>query len=213
VITLAALQQATRTILANAGESQYSDDELTLYINWALNDFTAYCPAVSDVDYTNEVDGSTATFPLPDNVYSIDLVKVDSVGFIEEYDAKPGVGLPASNAKLAYRRRGGLLVFNTAPENPFTVHYDAYYDRLSEGTPANAPRWAEEALAYYAAAAALSGKSAGSASIDQWDQQWDSGNPEHNPLARMAEAFQERYIQIVHTHTQNAEIQTWRPTR
>lgn len=216
MITLAALQQATRTILANAGETQYSNDDLTLYINWAFNDFVAYRPSVSEAEFSDEVDGATAIFTMPDNLYEIDLVHVANIGFIEEYDAKPGVGLPASatGAQLAYRRRGSQLVFNVAPEYSFTVYYDAYYKRLVEqADAANAPRWAEEALAYYAAASALSGKSAGAAAIDQWDQSWDSGNPEHNPLARMSEAFYERYIQSVHTHTQSAEIHTWSPTR
>ena len=213
MITLAALQAATRTILANAGETQYSDDDLTLYLNWALNDFTGYCPKASTVDFDDEVDGATMVFDLPDNVYSVDVVHVTNTGFIEEYKAMPGVGLPSSNAKLAYRVRGTQLVFNSAPSNSFTVYYNSYYAKLVEGGSVGVPRWAEEALAHYAASSALSGKSAGSASIDQWDQQWDSGNPEHNPLARMAEQFYERYIQVVHAHTQSAEIDTWSPSR
>lgn len=212
IYTRTALLAATRQVLAGAGETQYTDDTLTECLNWGLNDLVAYCPDVSTVDYDDEVDGVTTTFTLPDNIYRIDLVHVTNTGYVEEYDAKPGVGLPSSNAQVAYRRHGSNLVFNTAPDYAVTVYYDAYYDELVEGGSVDIPRWAKEALAHYAASSALAGKSAGAAAIDQWDQAWDGGNPEHNPLARVSEQFYLRYLQVVLTHTQKHEIQTWRPS-
>ena len=207
--TLTALLDGTRNLLANAGETQHSDTSLTLYLNWALNDLVAYVATPSDVEYDG--DGSTTTFTIPDNCYEIDLVHVEDEGYVAEIKLRPGVDIPTSNVAMAYQKRGSSIIFNEAPGSgkAVTIYYDGYYTELVDGGMTEIPRWAQEAVCYYAASSALAGKSAGAASIDQWDQQWDSGNPEHNPLARVAESYYASYLRIVTDHTHDPEIETW----
>lgn len=196
--------------LLSSVQSSVAEDDLMIYANWALDTLTSKVQRPSDVIY--EGDSVTTEFTLPDNLYEIRVIEWTSGEYAEEYIPVPGEELPTSaNATPAYWRDENQLTWNVAPTTAFTVHYGAYWDRITGDDDEIAiPRWAEQAIAFYTGHLALLSQSAQSDDIGQWDQKMDSGQPEHNPLARAAQRWLAEYERIIESHVSSHTISTWR---
>jgi hypothetical protein len=207
-ITWATLRSQIQTLLASV-ETAVADADLLIYANWALDDLVKHVARPSDVDY--EGDGTTRVFALPDDLYEITVIEWASGEYALEYTPVPGVELPtAAYAAPAYWHNNGKLTWNTAPTTSFTVYYNAYYARITDGGDSiPIPRWAEQAAAFYSGYLVLVSQSTESADIGQWDQKMDSGNPEHNPLARTAERWLRQYQRIIAQNAQQFTIPIW----
>lgn len=84
-----------------------------------------------------------------------------------------------------------------------SIAYESYYTALTdeESEITLAPRL-EDALFHFVCARALAQRAVGSANLDQFDTRIDAGNPEHNPLARMAKDYMREAERILLSYAQ-----------
>ena len=213
-ITWTTLRNQIRDLLAQASTSDYTDAQLLIYANWALDDFTANQGFGQEKSLAVVADGTTTSFDAPADMIEVNSVKLSGGDYAEPYEPFPGSELPTSTSYTytAYWMYANQLHFNEAPAvSSFTLYYKAYYTAIAEDADSIAiPRWAEQAVAFYAGYVALSSQAVGSGDVRQWNQRQDSGNPEHNPLGKVAEQFYAAYLRICQAH-QSQEIPIWQP--
>lgn len=192
---------------------KYSADLLLDGVNDALCAFAAaHTGVASDVDVVG--DGETYEFDLP-----ADMIEEENAGvyavhweqntWLSRLEYWPGQAWPSNVRSSSSLPLGyilwpqGKVSFSRIPalDQVVTVHYVAYYDEvLDDDTVITVPRWALEAIKLYVAALALEPASTKAGALGQYKSRREAGEPEDNPLLRLAEHYMKRYHEILAAH-------------
>jgi len=180
--------------------------------NAALETFAAHTATASATTITG--DGSTTAWSLPDNIIETD----DSIeGVWDQTDKEwlepvrfvPGDQWTDSTPTSSSAPKGWYIwpedTLNTtqvhASGDILKLYYYAYWNGVADGVdPIDVPRWALQALLYYAAAYCLAPGAISAANIRQYDTKADSGHPEHNPIFQQAKWFMQKYQEVLNRH-------------
>lgn len=154
------------------------DEQLLFFFNlatrWAAHRHPLFTTA--DVSLT---DGQGA---LPADLIHVDRVLSDSDELEQEFTGFPD--------KTQYYLYGDTVTVGDSDLTTVTVHYQAFYPDVTADTDVlPIPVWLESAVFWYTCAEAMYHRGADVSTINQWDTKLDAGNPEHNPLLRVAEAY------------------------
>ena len=192
-------------------------------VNDALSAFAAsHTGVASDVTLTG--DGTTYTFDLPTDMVDSENAGIYAVQWKEQEWIYPErfwwrVKWPATERSTTSKPKAyvlwprGSISFTQIPGSgdAIILHYIAYYEEvLVVGDIIDVPRWAFEAIKCYVCSVTLSAAFAKSANIRQWNQREDSGEPEDNPLLRLAKYYMTRYFNLLTMHPEpqyNQDIQ------
>jgi hypothetical protein len=168
-----------------------------------LHAHEAILPWVPKLDSITITSGSDGTLVLPTNLYQVQsLYYVDANKFIPRLFASPGKYFPTDYDNIGWIDIpfGKLTVQPNPAEGTEFVLYCICYWNVPETEDdisfvIEAPRSAHAGLVYYAASHALVPRAVNSASIRQFNQRIDSGNPEDNPLKAEADWMLNRFFQ------------------
>lgn len=163
------------------GDYLISSGDLMRYCNYAL-DWAANRHAPSK-RATLDVDPATRIALVPSDAYRI--LSVNSFGV----DLRESGSYSPDHDEYSHVSDLEILVGDVGAET-VNMSYLGEWDWIalpSDTIPG--PRWLEEALLNYTASLALSQRAVSSGNIGQWDTKVDSGNPEDNPLLRLAEHY------------------------
>lgn len=209
-------QQIRDTVLQDSvpdtetNEFKYSNAELLVYCGWALDHFADHTAVATATSFT--IVDDVFEYDLPDNLFKDDPVDVTLTVFTAESDDTRVYLDPIRFSDLVRLDNGEG--FYVTPENRLKITkedlgdattlnlwYYAYYNSPSADSDLIAvPRWAYTALSYLIAAHALSGESLKSANIRQYNARPDTGQPEHNPLAKQQERYMKMYDTLLSKH-------------
>lgn len=191
--------QIRRSVLKSLTQDTWGDEALKDMMGWALQTFAAHTAMPSGVTYT----GATGTvFTLPDNIYS----PLDETGVVYLVTTS---GFEAVNPYYrtedgqSYDIWGNDLIFREELDGSkdLQIKYFAYYpEPSSDSDEIMVPGWAFSALSYLMGALALTPEGVQSANIRQWNDRYDSGNPEHNSLRAQQEHFIKLYEREIGRH-------------
>jgi len=183
-----------------------SDDTLTTAdtldaLNAAQEALAAHAPKRTETTITG--DGTTASFSLPSDFYSLEALFDENGQRIYVFDPRD-VEYIGSNvgSKVAYLR-DGMINFLIIPDNgaKYKMLYAARWPELVNDTDTlGPPRHWLSAMLYYAGAYMLVPSSIDTANIRQFATDLDAGNPEHNPLARRVEFLRDLFEKEVARH-------------
>ena len=191
----------------------YSEDLLLDGVNDALEAFAAaHTGVMSDFQLTG--DGTTYEFDLPGDIVEEEGAGVYAVHWekntwLPRLEYWPGEAWPNSTRTTSSRPLGyilwpqGKISFSRIPDSAqaVTVHYVAYYPEItSDATLITVPRWAREAIKLYVCAVAMEPASAKAGKLGQYKSRKEAGQPEDNPLLRLAEHYMRRYYDILNAH-------------
>ena len=172
--------------------------------NDALRLFASMHTGVASVsDITG--DGETTQFPLPSNcidsgenqVYGVYDVTGDK--WLTEVSFFPNTHLEVGY----YIWPNGYINFNPFITDTYIyrVYYIAYYDVIvDDDTVINVPQWAYEAIKMYAAGRTLEDQASTMALLGQFRTRVDSGNPEDQPILRLAQGYIQQFWDIINSH-------------
>lgn len=182
-------------------DRKFTEGELLVAIATALKAFAAAHTGYASVS-TYPADGVTVEFPLPDNnIGTEDAVVGVMVGpaWMRRAYVWPSDALEARNTYLLWP--GGTIRFPVPPSKDLTVYYVAFYPSPeTDDSVITVPSWAEEALAYYAAAKLLERIAAKTAQLGAFKSRKEAGDPEDNPILRLVEHYYRRYKSILAAH-------------
>ena len=180
------------------------EDSILDNANDALRLFATIHTGVASVS-TITGDGETTQFPLPENcvdsgenqvigVYnSDDDLWLAEVRFLPNEELKTGY----------YLWPQGYINFNPyiSDGEEYDVHYIAYYNVIDgDDSTIDVPQWAIEAIKLYAAGRTLEDAASKMALLGQFRTKVDSGNPEHQPILRLAEGYIKQFWDIIDQH-------------
>lgn len=158
-----------------------SSSDLMRYLNYSLDWAANRHAPLKHVSLT--IDTATREVVLPDEAHRILSVNANGTNLDESgtYMPKYDEYSVISDTEMLIGDVNALSV---------EVSYLGEYTWVSTGTDIiPGPRWLEEALLHYVVSRALSQRATSSGNISQWDTKVDSGNPEDNPLLRLAEHY------------------------
>ena len=172
--------------------------------NDALRLFASTHTGVASVS-TITGDGETTQFPLPSNaidsgenqVYGVYNVSGDK--WLTEISFLPNKELQVGY----YIWPTGYINFNPyiTTDYVYRVYYIAYYDPIvNDASVINVPQWAIEAIKMYAAGRTLEDQASVMALLGQFRTRVDSGNPEQQPILRLAESYIQQFWEIINQH-------------
>jgi len=145
-------------------------------------------------------DGETTQFPLPGNAISVQgAYHVDDDVWLTEIDFFPGKSLEEGY----YIWPNGYINFNPYIDDTDVIrlYYNAYFPEIvSDSSEILVPQWAYEAIALYAAGRTLEDNSAQFSVLGQTRTRIDSGNPEHQPILRLAERYISQFYDLINQH-------------
>ena len=147
-------------------------------------------------------DGETTQFPLPSN--AVDSVTNQVYGV---YDVTNDKWLTEVSFLPNTHMENGYYVwpdkninFNPYVPNAYVyrVYYIAYYDVIVDDNSAiTVPGWAIEAIKMYAAGRTLEDQASTMALLGQFRTRVDSGNPEDQPILRLAQSYIQQFWEII----------------
>jgi len=169
--------------------------------NAALNALVAYEPRVDTYEFIG--DGSTASFSLPDDYYWY-------AGFFDANGARLTVLWPAESEYILESGEYSVIITPSGQvrfhpllqlNDKVTLYYYARWPLVTDQNSQIGPayHWLN-ALAYYASAELIIADALTAAGVRQFGTRIDSGNPEHNPVARQIEAFRKMFKEEVARH-------------
>ncbi len=201
-----ALDETSR-LLGDPARATWDAERLLDGYNAALVALSSRLAVASASGWTG--DGTTAIIPLPDNVLHESNVFLYSAVDLEWWEPiyvsagalQPDIPAGSSSSdKFYYQFPDGYLNLGHAPASGevMTLYYFAYWDTVYRITDVIAvPRWAREALRYYTAAYVMEADAVGASDLGQYDQDQDSGNPEHNPWEKRIRMMRKRYDELL----------------
>lgn len=213
-VTWATLKaQIARTKLSDPGYSQYSEALLLDAANDALIAFAASHTGVAS-DFELEGDGETYAYDLPSNIIEEEGAGIYAVHWknnewLQRLEYWPGNVWPSSSRSTTSNPMAYVLwpyrkiSFTRIPADgqDITLHYVAYYDTIvDDDSVIDIPRWALEAIKLYAAAVALEPASTKAGRLGAYRSKRDAGDPEDNPVLRLAEHYLKRYWDLLAGH-------------
>ncbi len=136
-------------------------------------------------------DSVTKTFALPGDLHAIDgMLDMETMAFVPQVQMRAGESFPA-NDRSWFLFPEGSVTFATAPSlKGITIYYGGLWTApLLDMDVLETPAHADLAMIYYAAAYCVLPEGNASADIRQYGTRVDSGNPEHNPKAKMSLHF------------------------
>jgi len=194
---------------------------LKLVVGRKVNDSSALKYAESILDNTNAAlrvlasihtglastfditgDGETTQFSLPGNCVDGRIQGVyhtDDDIWLTKVDFFPGASLDLGY----YVWPNSLINFNPYidEDDIMRLHYVAYYSEIAtDADVLSIPTWAIEAVALYAAGRTLEDHSAQYAQLGQVRTRIDSGNPEDQPVLRLAERYIQQFYDLINQH-------------
>jgi len=192
---------------------KYSEEVLADAVNDALLAFAASHTGVAS-DFDLEGDGETYQYDLPPDIIEEEGAGVYAVHWEENtwlarLEYWPGEAWPNTERSMSSNPMGyvlwptGKITFSRIPadEQVVTIHYVAYYSEVANDDSLIAvPKWALEAIKLYAAATALEPASTKAGALGQYKSRREAGEPEDNPLLRLAEHYLKRYYEILAAH-------------
>jgi len=199
--------------LNDLDHKKYSAELLLDGVNDALRAFAAaHTGIASDLELTG--DGEEYEFDLPTNMVEEENAGVYAVlwelnTWLTRLEYWPGQAWPNSVRSTSSQPLGyilwpqGKISFSRIPEEDqvVTLHYVAYYDEVAdEDSLIAVPGWALEAIKLYVAAVALEPASTKAGALGQFKSRREAGEPEDNPLLRLAEHYMKRYYEILAAH-------------
>jgi hypothetical protein len=151
-------------------------------------------------------DGETTQFPLPSNAVEgkvRGVYDVDNDVWLTKIDFFPGEALDEG----FYLWPNTYINFSPAIPDTETlrVHYIAYYPEIeSDDDIIQTPAWAYEAIALYAAGRTLEDNSSQFSVLGQTRTRVDAGNPEDQPVLRLAERYIRQFYDLLNQHQAQA---------
>jgi hypothetical protein len=212
-ITWAALKVGIARKLKDPSYRKYEEGLLMDAANDALVAFaSSHTGAASTFGITG--DGETYEFDLPSDIIEDEGTGLHAVHWkdnqwLEEVEYFPGMEWASTtrsttSSPVAYILwPQGKISFSRVPVSGqvVTLYYVAYYPRIEDDdTVITIPRWAEEPIKLYSAASAIEPASVKTGNLRQYGTRRDSGDPEDNPLLRLAEHYMQRYYRILADH-------------
>jgi len=204
-----------RPFLDDVDIADFTNPELLLYCTWALDDFTLWYPRKRQMTLAS----GTKSFDLPEDFFRVDLVQWKRTDyywkFLEQIPRRPGYQFPSTEVDedslpVGYWVTDDKLYLGQTAKVKFTLYYLAYWPTPSgDDDTIVVPRWARQALTYYASAMALLRKSVGNAKIRQWNRKEDSGKPTDEPLSPVVKYLLEQYKQVISDHVGVDDIQIY----
>jgi hypothetical protein len=221
-VTWATLKIQIARKLDDPTYKKYSADLLLDAVNDALAAFAStHTGVASDFEITG--DGETYEFALPDDIVDAEGAGVYAVHWkdqqwLPELEYWPGQVWTSSARSTTSTPLGyvlwpqGKVSFSRIPvaDQAITVHYVAHYPVVAvDLSVITVPRWALEAIKLYATAVALEPSSTKAATLGQYKSRREAGEPEDNPVLRLAERCMKRYFEILAMHSppQYAKLQ------
>jgi len=221
-VTWATVKEQIARKLNDPTHKTYPEALLLDAINDALTAFAAAHTGVAS-DFGITGDGETYEFALPWDIVEEGGAGVYAVHWkqntwLTRLEYWPGESW-ADTARSATSNPFGYILwpqgkisFSRIPadEQVVTVHYVAYYPEVSvDASVITVPRWALEAIKLYSAAVSLEPTSTKAGKLGQYKSRREAGEPEDNPLLRLAEHYMKRYYEIlaVHPPPQYAKLQ------
>jgi hypothetical protein len=212
-VTWATLKAQIARKLDDTSYRTYSEGLLLDAVNDALEAFAAaHTGVASDIELTG--DGTTYEFDLPS-----DLIEEEGAGvyavhwtqntWLTELEYWPGKAWPNSTRSTSSNPLGyilwpqGKISFSRIPKasQAVTIHYVAYYaEVVNDDSTISVPRWARSAIKHFVCAEALEPGSAKASKLGQYKSKRESGDPEDNPLLRLAEHYMKRYYEVLAAH-------------
>ena len=169
--------------------------------NSALNALVAYEPKMASVQFVG--DGSTASFPLPDDYYwyqglfngdgnRINILWPSNTDYLMPVGENIALITPSGNITFIPSLQTGEMI---------TLYYYARWARVTSETDTIEPpyHWLA-ALTYYASAELIISDALTAAGVRQYNTRIDSGNPEQNPVQRQVESFRKMFREEVNRH-------------
>ena len=192
---------------------KYSETLLLDAVNDALAAFAAAHTGVAS-DFAITGDGSTYEFDLPADIVEEEGAGVYAVHWKENTwltrrEYWPGTAWANTSRTTTSNPLGfvlwpqGVINFTRVPvsDQAITVHYVAYYPEVADDASSiTVPRWALEAIKLYVAAVALEPASTKAGTLGQYKTRREAGQPEDNPLLRLAQHYIKRYYEILAAH-------------
>jgi len=199
--------------LNDADHRTYSEALLRDLVNDALVAFAASHTGMAST-FSIEGDGETYEFDLPDNLVDEEGAGVYAVywkegQWLSRLEYFPGQDWPSTSRTTSSSPVGYVLwpqdkiSFTRVPTDgqDITVYYVAYYPEAeNDNSTILVPRWAREAIKYYVLAGALEPGSTKAGKLRQYQSRRDAGDPEDNPLLRLAQYYKQRYYEILAAH-------------
>lgn len=130
-----------------------------------------------------------SVFPLPVGfIEMLGVLDVNTQNFMPE--AKFSINALLEDANVWMLSPSGSITFTSSVSTPMDVYYKSVWNEPSLETDLlECPQYALQAVILYAAAYALSAKSAGSALIRVFNGRVDSGSPDDNPIKDQVREF------------------------
>jgi len=151
-------------------------------------------------------DGETTQFPLPENMIDTGENRVYGVYDVDNDEwLNEIMFIPDRNLDTGYYIwPGSYINFNPyiSDGEVYKIYYVAYYDEIdgNDYEFEHLPAWAIEAIKLYAAGRTLEDIVSQMALLGQFRTRVDSGNPEHQPIQRQAEAYILQFWDIINCH-------------
>jgi len=189
----------------------WTDDDMLDYVNVALQDITPH-HARKITWETSLIEASTA-LDMPEGFYAMGPVAIQVQGLywqmLVPYSWQPDETLPtpytfslSSNSYYEWPKGHVNFLFLIPANVKLRFNYYSYWDaiRNDSDTFSYRHKWFQEALFYNIMSQALMKGAVQSANLRQWNINVDSGQPEHNPMWRMSEAYRLKYERVLGDH-------------
>lgn len=197
-------------LLKDVSDTAWSSELRLDGFNAALAAFAFHTAVATSTPWT--ADGVESSFAVPDNA-------VEGLSYLYLWDEteevwwrpvrlQPGSVTPdptplATSEEMTYYEwpTGTISLGKVPAAGDFLIYYYAHYDPVVDDDSVIAvPLWAREALLHYGGAYCVRSASISRASIAQWNQKQDSGNPDHNPFLKPIDMFMNVYKRILAEH-------------
>lgn len=158
-----------------------SSFDLMRYFNYALDWAANRHAPLKHVSL--EIDTATRVIALPDDAHRVLAVNANGTNLEES-----GTYMPQYD-EYSVISDTEMLIGDVGAKLAEVSYLGEYVWVLVDTDVIPGPRWLEEALLHYVVSRALSQRAASSGNISQWNTKVNSGDPEDNPLLRMAEHY------------------------
>jgi hypothetical protein len=184
--------KARNFIKDTSGTPKVSDEELTDYLHYALNDYSTHFPLRKVLD----VDPPTATIDAPADVVpgenSVEFVEVSNTLW-SRWKVEEGSSLPTTGKYWYWR--GGSIAFPSTPTSAVSVWYLGLHPfPATDDDEFTIPLADQEMLVVYSAALFHEKVGTVAAKLDRFRE---SGKRDDNPLVLMHEVLFARYDKLV----------------
>jgi hypothetical protein len=191
----------------------YSEALLKDAVNAALEQFaTLHTGVASTFDLSG--DGSTYEYSLPSDIIESEGACLYAVHWkdqiwLRRIEPFPSTEWPSTKRSTTSRPAGYMLWpaskinLTRTPEDGQTVelYYVAHYPEVvDDDTLITVPRWAREPVTLYCMAIAAESIAMDTGELAQYKSRRDSGDPEDNPLLRLAEHYIKRFYHLLSMH-------------